>query len=151
MVTIILSIALLMSHPNQEVNPVRQIKQETNLTASWCSQPAAERDSLIREAAENQYEVRRVEFVGNDHIRDYVLRRRILLAEGDIFTLENLVKSLERMSRLNKIIHPVKLDDVIIRLDKTEKIIDMTICFQEIGAKCVSFRSYGAHVHCKFV
>jgi outer membrane protein assembly factor BamA len=60
-----------------------------------------------------------------------VLRRRILLQEGDIFTRENLVKSLENVNQLKKIIYPVKLSDVIIRLDRSEKIVDMTICFKE--------------------
>ena len=54
-----------------------------------------------------------------------------MLEEGDVFTRENLVQSLESVSKLKRIIYPVKLSDVIVRLDRAEKIIDMTICLKE--------------------
>ena len=96
-----------------------------------CSQPAAEQDALITEAVEKQYLVRRVEFIGNEYTRDNVLRRKIMLLEGDVFTRENLIKSLEKVSKLKTIIYPVNLGDVEIRLDRSDKIIDVGICFQE--------------------
>ena len=98
---------------------------------SKCAQPAADQDALIREAVEKKYLVGRVEFVGNEYTRDNVLRRKIMLEEGEVFTRENLVKSLESVSKLRKIIFPVKLSDVDVRLDRSAKIIDMGICFQE--------------------
>ena len=85
---------------------------------------------LIREAEEDQYNIRRVEFLGNAHIRDYILRRRVLLREGDLFTRKNLVQSIRNLSGL-KIIKPVRLKDVELRLDKTEKIVDMTLLVRE--------------------
>ena len=96
-----------------------------------CAQAAPEQNALINQAIEQQYLVRRVEFVGNEYTRDNVLRRKITLEECDVFTRENLIKSLESVSTLKKIIYPVKLSDVEIRLDRSEKIIDMTICFKE--------------------
>ena len=135
MTAIILIVSLLTSVPSREVKYNRaaeeHVTQEPARSALECSQSAAEQDPLIREAIANQYRVRRVEFSGNQYTRDNVLRRRIMLEEGDVFSGENLVKSLESVSHLKKIVYPVKLSDVIVRLDRPEKIIDMTICFRE--------------------
>ena len=132
MTAIILIISLLASVPSREPKSKHPAEeQEAGRSALECSQSAAEQDPLLHEAIANQYWVRRVEFSGNQYTRDNVLRRRIVLEEGDVFTRENLVKSLESVSKLKKIIYPVKLSDVIVRLDRPEKIIDMTICFKE--------------------
>lgn len=135
MFIIVLLIPLLTYQPNQGLQAVspntNPVIQESAQAPFQCSQPPAERDPLIHEAVENQFLVRRIEFLGNEYTRDDVLRRRVLLQEGDIFTLESLVKSLESVSRLKKIIYPVKLGDVMISLNRPEKIVDMTICFKE--------------------
>lgn len=135
MTAIILLISLLSCLPSREAkstHPAEEpVTQEPIRSAFKCSQSAAEQDPLIREAIANQYWVRRVEFYGNEYTRDNVLRRRVMLMEGDVFTRENLVKTLESVSKLKKIVYPVKLSDVIVRLDRPEKIIDMTICFKE--------------------
>jgi hypothetical protein len=135
MFTLVLLIPLLTYSSSQDLNALRPtihpFAQESDSATFKCSQLPPEQEPLIREAVENQFWVRRVEFLGNEHTRDYVLRWEILLQEGDIFTRENLVKSLENVNRLKKIIYPVKLSDVIVRLDRPEKIIDMTICFKE--------------------
>ena len=107
------------------------VTQETERIHLKCAQPVAEQNALINKAAQEEYLVRRVEFVGNEHTRDNVLRRKIMLEEGDVFTREKLIQSLESVGTLKKIIYPVKLSDVEIRLSQSEKIIDMTICFQE--------------------
>ena len=132
MATILLLISLLTYLPNQDTRPTLPVEQNADRTPSECSQPEGERDSLLREAGENQYTIRWVIFVGNEHTSDYVLRRRLInLTEGDVFTRGNLVKSLESVSKLKKIIHPVKLSDVTIRLDRAKKLVDMEICFKE--------------------
>jgi hypothetical protein len=132
MATILLLISLLASLPNQGAKSTLPVEQNAARTPSECSQPEAERDSLIREAEGNHYTIRWVIFVGNEHTSDYVLRRRMInLTEGDVFTRGNLVKSLESVSKLKKIIHPVKLGDVTIRLDRAEKLVDMEICYKE--------------------
>jgi len=132
MKAIILIISLLAFAPSREPKSKHPAEeQESVRSALECSQSEAEQDPLLREAIANQYWVRRVEFSGNDYTRDNVLRRRIMLEEGDVFTRENLVKTLESVSKIKKIIYPVKLSDVIVRLDRSEKIIDMTICFKE--------------------
>jgi len=99
-------------------------------TTAGCTQAASEREPLLREAITNQFWVRRVEFVGNETIRDNVLRRRIFLQEGDVVTRRNFSRSINNVSKL-KIIYPVRMRDVIVRLDRTNKLIDFTFCFRE--------------------
>jgi hypothetical protein len=132
LVLLILILKVLITDGGNSVHQNKgSVSQESDRVHSECSQPAAELDALIREAVAKQFLVGRVEFIGNAHTRDNVLRRKILLDEGDVFTRENLVKSLESVSKLRKIIYPVKLNDVEIRLHRSDKIIDIGICFQE--------------------
>lgn len=84
----------------------------------------------MRAAERNRYTLRRMEFYGNAQIRDSVLRRRILLIEGDLFARKNLIRSIARLNTL-KALKPVRLSDVEIRLDKQEKLVDIVICFTE--------------------
>ena len=98
--------------------------------SSKYTQSSNERESLLREAIDNRYTVGRVEFTDNERTRDYVLRRRIFLQEGDVFTHRNLVRSIVNVSKL-KIIYPVRLNDVWVHLDRTNKLIDLTIRFRE--------------------
>jgi len=85
-----------------------------------------EQSRLIEEAAKNKYAVRRVEFVGNETIRHSILARRVLFSEGDIFTRQLLEQTVRNLSKL-KIIKPVSLNDVVVRLDREEKLIDFVI------------------------
>ncbi|MGI9067927.1 MAG: POTRA domain-containing protein [Pyrinomonadaceae bacterium] len=78
----------------------------------------------------NKYITRRLEFIGNEHIRDGVLRRRILLQEGEFLNRGILIRSLINVSKL-KLIYPVRLRNVIVKLDNQEKTIDVLICFKE--------------------
>ncbi len=71
-----------------------------------------------------------MEFVGNEHIRDSVLRRRIVLQEGEVFSRRNLLRSMENVSKL-KMIYRVRSSDVVIRLDRSEKFVDTLFCFRE--------------------
>jgi hypothetical protein len=101
--------------------------------ASPCLQPAAEQNKLIDEAQRNEFTVRRVEFVVLTYTRDHVLRDRMtpIVNEGDVFTRDKLVRSLRRMSGLKRAIYPLRLTDVIIRLDRSDSLVDMTICFRQ--------------------
>lgn len=86
---------------------------------------------LLDEAEQNQFSIRRVEFVGNQWTRDNLLRQRIPgLQEGEIFTKEILLQNLNSLSRL-KIIRPVGLDDVEVHLDRQDQLIDLTIFVKE--------------------
>ena|SRR5688500_16112348 len=125
----LLIILTLTSYSEQEVNT--SAAKAATLTSHKCSQSASEREGLIRDAESNEYHVRRVEFLGNKHTRDQVLRERIpLLQEGELISRPSLIKSLESVSKL-KIIYPVRMSDVEIKLDSNEKVVDMLICFRE--------------------
>ena len=105
--------------------------QTAESTPFRCSQPAAEQAARIREAEANDYTIRRLEFIGNERISDWVLRKRMrALQEGEKFKRSNIVKSLANVSRL-KTIHPVRFRDVVIRLEEPDKLVDMVICFRD--------------------
>ena len=137
MAIILLIIFLFTFTPSQEAKSVQQIQeintQDSDSPPLKCGeQSATERESLISEAMKSQYTIRLVEFIGDAHTQDRVLRQRMpLLTEGDLFTREKLIKSLASVSRLSKIIYPVKLSDVAIGLDRQHKEADMIICFKE--------------------
>lgn len=97
-----------------------------------CAQPTKVQNAIIHEAERDQYTTRRVEFIGNKYTRDVVLRRRIIigLQEGDLFTRRNLIRGLRNVSKL-KMIHPVKVKDVELHLNRSEKTVDLSICFKE--------------------
>jgi len=92
---------------------------------------AAYYSQLMDEAEQNNYTVRRVEFSGNEHIRDKTLRRGFLQQEGDVFSRTALDRSLRNFSRRG-LVYPLTLNDVEVRLDREEKLIDFTIYFKEL-------------------
>jgi hypothetical protein len=92
---------------------------------------SAHYSQLMDEAEKTNYIVRRVYFIGNDHIRDKTLRRKFLQQEGDVFYRKALNRSLKNLSRLG-VVYPVTLNDVEVRLDRVEKLIDFTIYFKEL-------------------
>ena len=101
------------------------------LVSLGCNQPAREQASIIQEAEANHYLIRRLEFVGNESISDGVLRKRMgAVQEGAKFKRSNLVRSLKNVSRL-KTLHPVRFSDVMLRRERSEKLVDMVICFHE--------------------
>jgi len=82
---------------------------------------------MMVDSEENAYTIRLVEFVGNEHVRDGVLRRRILgLKEGEVFRISVLRKNLAKLSQL-KAIRSVSLEDVDVNLDPADKTIDLNI------------------------
>jgi len=101
--------------------------------SSDCNQSSKERNALISEAERNEFTVRRVEFIGLTYTHDQLVRDRMtpLVNEGDIFSREKLVKSLQNMSRLRVSIYPLRLRDVALQLDRSEKLVDMIICFKQ--------------------
>jgi outer membrane protein assembly factor BamA len=118
------------SAQSEECLPNSIQSTQSNQSAANSRQTKAERFQLIDEAERNQYWVRRVEFVGNEHIRDSTLRRRFLQQEGDVFTRRDLAKGLKSLSRV-KLIYPVTLYDVDVRLTREDRLIDLVIFFRE--------------------
>jgi hypothetical protein len=85
---------------------------------------------LIDEAQQAEYTVRRVEFMGNEHVRDNILRKRFVQQEGEVFAKKALEQSLRNFSKL-RMIYPVTLNDIEVQLDREEKLVDLTIYFRE--------------------
>jgi outer membrane protein assembly factor BamA len=95
-----------------------------------CPQSESERTANLDESEKNGYAIRRVDFFGNNNTRDIVLRRRILLEEGEPLTRKKIEESLKRLSQL-KMIYPLRFGNVEIQLDRPNKIADLTICVTE--------------------
>jgi len=107
-------------------------RQNTQQTGSQkrkftCSQSEAERNALLAEAEKGSYTARRLEFVGNENIRDPLLRRRILVNEGDLYTRKILEDSLTNLSKV-RAIEKVSLENVVIELERPSKVVDTVIC-----------------------
>jgi outer membrane protein assembly factor BamA len=107
------------------------LQPDAPLARFGCTQPGREQAAIIREAEANHYSIRRLEFLGNESISDWVLRRRIgALQEGEKFRKSNLARSLKNASRL-KTLHPARFSDVMLRLEESDKLVDIVICFKE--------------------
>jgi len=81
---------------------------------------------LLNEAESAGYTARRVEFYGNQHIRDNVLRKQFVQGEGDIFSRKLLEQGLKNFNSMGTL-YPVTINDIEARLDREEKLIDLTI------------------------
>lgn len=91
---------------------------------------AAYYSQTMNEAETARYTVRRVEFNGNEHIRDNILRKKFVQQEGDMFSRNLLEQSLKNFNSLG-LVYPVTLADVKARFDRENKLIDLAIYFRE--------------------
>jgi hypothetical protein len=99
-------------------------------TAEPCGLPTAKQSPWLREVVNGRYTLRRVEFIGNETISDDDLRRRVVLREGDLFSQRKFAQSLVSLNKL-KTFYPLTIRNVIVRLDRTERLVDMTFCVHE--------------------
>lgn len=99
-------------------------------TAPPCFQDADEKQRLIGEAEQNEYNVKSIEISGNEATRHRVFVKNLFLYEGDIFTRRNLEKSIKGISKISAI-KPISLADVGIRLDRGDKTVDLVFCVVE--------------------
>src|SRR6185436_8556720 len=85
-----------------------------------------------------QYSLRRLEFIGNTFTRDNVLRREVLLNEGERYN-ENLWElSLLRLNQLGYF-DQIKKEDATVNTNEKEGQVDMTVKVQEKGRQQISF------------
>ncbi|MEW6206852.1 MAG: outer membrane protein assembly factor BamA [Acidobacteriota bacterium] len=85
-----------------------------------------------------QYTLRRLEFIGNTFTRDNVLRREVLLNEGDRYNQQLWDLSLLRLNQLGYF-DQVKEEDATINTNEREGQVDMTLKVQEKGRQQISF------------
>ncbi len=86
-----------------------------------------------------QFTLRRLEFQGNTFTRDKVLRREVLINEGDIYNQQSLEFSVLRLNQ-TQYFDPIDKDkDVETRTDEENGTVDMLIKVKEKGRQQISF------------
>src|SRR5437773_3116834 len=80
-----------------------------------------------------QFTLRRLEFTGNTFTRDNVMRREVLLNEGDIYNQSNFEFSILRLNQLGYF-NPIDKDkDADFRTNEEEGLVDVTLKVSEKG------------------
>jgi outer membrane protein insertion porin family len=86
-----------------------------------------------------QFTLRRLEFTGNTFTRDNVLRREVLINEGDIYNQTNFEYSVLRLNQLGYF-NPIDEDkDADFRTDEEQGQVDVTLKVSEKGRQQISF------------
>ncbi len=87
---------------------------------------------------EKQYFVHRIEFSGNTKTRDKVIRRELLVDEGNIFSSELWDLSVLRVNQLG-FFDEVKKEDYDIRQNRKEGSVDILVKVKEKGRNSIGF------------
>ncbi|HYR77194.1 MAG TPA: outer membrane protein assembly factor BamA [Pyrinomonadaceae bacterium] len=96
-------------------------------------------DFLITIDEGKQFTLRRLEFTGNTFTRDNVLRREVLINEGDIYNQNSFEYSIVRLNQLGYF-NPIDKDkDADYRTNEEEGLVDVTIKVSEKGRQQISF------------
>jgi outer membrane protein insertion porin family len=85
-----------------------------------------------------QYTLRRLEFIGNTFTRDNVLRREVLLNEGERYNEQLWDLSILRLNQLGYF-NQVKKEDATINTNEKEGQVDLTMKVEEKGRQQISF------------
>lgn len=96
-------------------------------------------DFLITIDEGKQFTLRRLEFTGNTFTRDNVLRREVLINEGDIYNQNMFEYSIVRLNQLGYF-NPIDKDkDADFRTNEEEALVDLTLKVSEKGRQEISF------------
>jgi len=96
-------------------------------------------DFLITIDEGKQFMLRRLEFTGNTFTRDNVLRREVLINEGDIYNQTLFEFSITRLNQLGYF-NPIDKDkDADFRTNDEEAQVDVTVKVSEKGRQQISF------------
>jgi len=95
-------------------------------------------DILVTVEENEQFRVGRLEFTGNDRTRDRVLRRQMLLKEGDVFNSGMLQTSLLRLNQLEYYVVNEQAP-VDVQYDTDNQVVDITVEGSETGQTEVQF------------
>jgi len=86
-----------------------------------------------------QFTLRRLEFTGNTFTRDNVLRREVLVNEGDIYNQGYFEFSITRLNQLGYF-DPIDKDkDADFKTNEEEGLVDVTLRVKEKGRQQISF------------
>jgi outer membrane protein insertion porin family len=86
-----------------------------------------------------QFTLRRLEFTGNTFTRDNVLRREVLMNEGDIYNQSLFEYSITRLNQLSYFNPIDKEKDADYRTNEEEGLVDVTVKVAEKGRQQISF------------
>src|SRR6266478_6173255 len=86
-----------------------------------------------------QFTLRRLEFTGNTFTRDNVMRREVLLNEGDIYNQSNFEFSILRLNQLGYFNPIDKEKDADFRTNEEEGLVDVTLKVSEKGRQQISY------------
>src|SRR5882672_889969 len=95
-------------------------------------------DFLITIDEGKQFTLRRLEFTGNTFTRDNVLRREVLINEGDIYNQNSFEYSIVRLNQLGYF-NPIDKDKDADYRTNEEGLVDVTIKVSEKGRQQISF------------
>jgi beta-lactamase regulating signal transducer with metallopeptidase domain len=84
----------------------------------------------IEIAEDRQFTVNLINFTGNTRTRDDVIRREILIKEGDVFNASLWDRSLDRLNQLGYV-DQIKNEDASFKLFPTEPTVDITLTIRE--------------------
>src|SRR5215468_6867675 len=79
-----------------------------------------------------QFTLRRLEFIGNSNTRDVVLRREVLMNEGDAYNKRNWDLSIVRLNQLG-LFDEIKEKDAITRTNDRDQTVDIDLQVKEKG------------------
>ncbi|MGA9770349.1 MAG: POTRA domain-containing protein [Blastocatellia bacterium] len=80
------------------------------------------------------FQLRRLEFAGNEATRDKIVRRKVLLEEGTTYNQDLMDKSLRNLNNLKQF-ETLTMADVEISTDEQQKIVDLIFHLKEIKRK----------------
>lgn len=86
-----------------------------------------------------QFTLRRLEFTGNTFTRDNVLRREVLMNEGDIYNQNLFEYSITRLNQLGYFNPIEKEKDADYKTNEEEGLVDVTVKVSEKGRQQISF------------
>jgi outer membrane protein insertion porin family len=96
-------------------------------------------DFLFTITEGKQFTLRRLEFLGNTFTRDNVLRREILVNEGDVYNQRAFEVSILRLNQLG-FFDPLDAErDADFRTDEEEALVDINVKVAERGRQQISF------------
>lgn len=96
-------------------------------------------DFLVTIDEGKQFTLRRLEFTGNTFTRDNVLRREVLINEGDIYNQGYFEYSITRLNQLGYFNPIDKEKDADYRTNEEEGLVDVTVKVAEKGRQQISF------------
>ncbi len=97
-----------------------------------------------------QFMLRRLEFIGNVHTRDVVLRREVLLNEGDPYSKNLWDLSLLRLNQLG-LFEEIKEQDAITRTNDRDQTVDIDLQVKERGRQQIQLNGGASGIGGSFV